>query len=540
MDYRNIISILDDYLHKRSMKYKPFVLQVDGFTAHITDEVILRCEKKNIHLFVLHPHSSHMTQMMDQIPLLSSKRHFEKTCNELTKSKLFARPSAEIVQSFANSLFKGCTNVHIIDGFKNAGWFDKSFKPERFKQFASVALMSPAEKLQPDERYKRATTMFADRFVNDVKASKSEIYEQIKRDSARMRRANGKKKIGEVTNEENIAIINDLRKKIQMKTNEIKANQNQLQSEQELKVKVKIEDDSAKQLRKQQREATKAAWNALTEEEKLAVKKAKNKAYREQRKEQKVDLGQPKKLSEHESNVNGFEALEHNPQTQSHDFEYVDEITCALISMFPSLPSLTVDSITLCSSFMNVSQSDVLMIYHELIRVEKLSGIDMYGRKLENQDMLQIVDTQFINNSIINAFLSTQFDAKIAKSTRNVVICSTSFYSSISREYPGFCDEADKHLKNTYYQKAGNYQAGLLNNFDLHASHIVIVIHKPGHWIWALIKCDTKEIFVIDPLYDSYDDVPPILMEWLVLYIYQFTFYDLYRVLFLLHTFIYI
>jgi len=41
-----------------------------------------------------------------------------------------------------------------------------------------------------------------------------------------------------------------------------------------------------------------------------------------------------------------------------------------------------------------------------------------------------------------------------------------------------------------------------------------VVIHQPNHWILAIMDFENGIIYVIDPLHDVYNLVPPILTAW--------------------------
>ena len=112
---------------KAAGKYR--LLICDGYDSHITGEFIGHCMDNNILLFILPPHSSHLTQPLDVGVFRPLKKYMANELQPLIPTGIARIQKVEWLMAFVDAHEKAFSPSNIFGGFRGTGI--RPFEPEK-------------------------------------------------------------------------------------------------------------------------------------------------------------------------------------------------------------------------------------------------------------------------------------------------------------------------------------------------------------------------------------------------------------------------
>lgn len=112
---------------KAAGKYR--LLICDGHDSHITGEFIGHCMDHNIVLFILPPHSSHLTQPLDVGVFRPLKKYMANELQPLISTGIARIQKVEWLTAFVNAHKSAFSALNIFGGFRGTGI--RPFEPEK-------------------------------------------------------------------------------------------------------------------------------------------------------------------------------------------------------------------------------------------------------------------------------------------------------------------------------------------------------------------------------------------------------------------------
>jgi len=106
---------------KAKAEGRPRLLIFDGHGSHTTSDIVLHCLKNNIHLALLPPHSSHLTQPLDIGVFSSMKAHMATELDRFFKTGIPRLQKAEWVQAFIAAREQAFMKKNILSGWSGTG-----------------------------------------------------------------------------------------------------------------------------------------------------------------------------------------------------------------------------------------------------------------------------------------------------------------------------------------------------------------------------------------------------------------------------------
>ena len=125
--FYNWLIFFENFLIRKQMK-KPCLLLLDGHFSHVNLKNISFAMEKQIHLFVLPSHTSHITQPLDDVVFQRLKRCFEKEVEKFPLSHNGAHPLKEHLPGLVtNAWIDSFSKLNIQKSFENTGVFPLNF-----------------------------------------------------------------------------------------------------------------------------------------------------------------------------------------------------------------------------------------------------------------------------------------------------------------------------------------------------------------------------------------------------------------------------
>jgi len=149
---------------KAAGKYR--LLICDGHDSHITGAFIAHCMDHNIVLFVLPPHSSHLTQPLDVGVFRPLKKYMAKELQPLISTGIARLQKVEWLVAFVSAHKQAFSALNIFGGFRSTGIHP--FRPE--KVLNRVVSSIPTE-VKPTSPVPTATTPFNEAVLTDSPAN---------------------------------------------------------------------------------------------------------------------------------------------------------------------------------------------------------------------------------------------------------------------------------------------------------------------------------------------------------------------------------
>ena len=101
---------------------RPILLLMDGHSSHYQPAAIRRAAEEGVIMFLLPPHTSHVTQPLDKGYFCPLKMHWRKECwDYLTSHPGQVITMHQSLQIFQRAWSKSITMTNIIYGFQVAG-----------------------------------------------------------------------------------------------------------------------------------------------------------------------------------------------------------------------------------------------------------------------------------------------------------------------------------------------------------------------------------------------------------------------------------
>ena len=110
-----------DRQSQKSQKGGHRILLCDGYKSHLTREILEFCELKNIHIFALPPHTSHILQPLDVVLFQPYKHFHAKAVDQATRTGCSSFTKLEFlgaIQDIRNTTFK---KNSILSAFRECG-----------------------------------------------------------------------------------------------------------------------------------------------------------------------------------------------------------------------------------------------------------------------------------------------------------------------------------------------------------------------------------------------------------------------------------
>lgn len=130
-------SVFQDYLDYHFLKYvrtgpddkQPILLILDGHTTHTSRSMIDWALSKNVHIFVLPAHSSHVLQPLDVAVFAPFKRYYYSECAAYMKEHMGKIISRYEVAAIASKAYlKSMSPWNIVSAFKKKRAYTHSTK----------------------------------------------------------------------------------------------------------------------------------------------------------------------------------------------------------------------------------------------------------------------------------------------------------------------------------------------------------------------------------------------------------------------------
>jgi hypothetical protein len=120
------ITVFQDYMENHFMKYvlrdQPVLLILDGHTTHTSPTTIKWAMERNIHIFVLPAHSSHVLQPLDVAVFGPFKRYYYSECAQFMKDNMGRCVTKyEMARLACKAYLKAVNPLNIVSGFKKTG-----------------------------------------------------------------------------------------------------------------------------------------------------------------------------------------------------------------------------------------------------------------------------------------------------------------------------------------------------------------------------------------------------------------------------------
>ena len=153
---------------KAASKYR--LLICDGHDSHITGEFIGHCMDNDILLFILPPHSSHLTQPLDVGVFRPLKKYMAKELQPLISTGLARLQKVEWLTAFVKAHKQAFSAPNIFGGFRGTGIHP--FQPR--KVLNRVPLSAPTE-VNPASPPPISTTPFNDAVLTNSPANFNDV-----------------------------------------------------------------------------------------------------------------------------------------------------------------------------------------------------------------------------------------------------------------------------------------------------------------------------------------------------------------------------
>jgi len=131
---------------------EPRLLIFDGHGSHTTVDVVRHCILNRIHLALLPPHSSHLTQPLDIGVFSSLKAHMTQEMDRFIRTRIPRIQKAEWLHAFVNARAKAFTNRNIRSGWSGSGL--DPFIPEKVLERVPKLLETECQSRQSTPEYK--------------------------------------------------------------------------------------------------------------------------------------------------------------------------------------------------------------------------------------------------------------------------------------------------------------------------------------------------------------------------------------------------
>jgi len=108
---------------------QPRLLIFDGHGSHTTADIVLHCIQNQIHLALLPPHSSHLTQPLDIGVFGSLKSHMTPELDRFIRSGIPRMQKDEWLKAFISARSNAFTKKNILSGWSGTGL--NPFNPQK-------------------------------------------------------------------------------------------------------------------------------------------------------------------------------------------------------------------------------------------------------------------------------------------------------------------------------------------------------------------------------------------------------------------------
>ena len=122
-------------------KDRPRLLIFDGHGSHTTLDIIRHCIHNRIHLALLPPHTSHLTQPLDVGVFSSLKAHMAHEMDRYFRAEIPRMQKAEWLDAFILAQAKAFTQRNILSGWRGTGL--NPFNPR--KVLSRIPIPSPLD-----------------------------------------------------------------------------------------------------------------------------------------------------------------------------------------------------------------------------------------------------------------------------------------------------------------------------------------------------------------------------------------------------------